>query len=184
MIDEITPVAIYITDEILKNSNGFAVSVLKRFNSIAMAETKVSAYGLWAIMVAPGCTWDHKPLIAKKFSSSMRDKQWLRYEPTKKDYNYDIWSNIHYGYVGRAAGFSEEELLMGAGVAQLKTSKSNECSIINLKLCDDPKDQYAIKLGFKLFNISPNGFTYRILLSMLVADTEVLSTRDIAQQFL
>lgn len=34
------------------------------------------------------------------------------------DYFYDIWSNIHYGYVGVALGFSAAEMINGAGLAQ------------------------------------------------------------------
>ncbi|MDF9728323.1 polymorphic toxin type 44 domain-containing protein [Klebsiella pneumoniae] len=30
------------------------------------------------------------------------------------DYFYDVWSNIHYGYVGRSVGFSEAILLKGS----------------------------------------------------------------------
>ncbi|MOA31335.1 hypothetical protein D3C78_1524870 [compost metagenome] len=37
----------------------------------------------------------------------------------KQDYSYDIWSNIHYGYVGMAGGFSESLLLDGAGLEQI-----------------------------------------------------------------
>ena len=37
------------------------------------------------------------------------------------NYYHDIWSNIHYGYVGTAAGFTESELLDGAGLKQIVT---------------------------------------------------------------
>lgn len=33
-------------------------------------------------------------------------------------YFNDIWSNMHYGYIGRVVGFSETELIYGAAVAQ------------------------------------------------------------------
>ncbi|RDU58964.1 hypothetical protein CQA53_11710, partial [Helicobacter didelphidarum] len=58
---------------------------------------------------------------------------------------YDIWSNIHYGYIGKAVGFSEIELLSGAGVAQ------DGCPSIT-SFCDDPKDSEAIKLGFEIYD--------------------------------
>ncbi|MDH1262060.1 polymorphic toxin type 44 domain-containing protein [Pseudomonas sp. GD03944] len=35
------------------------------------------------------------------------------------DYVYDIWSNIHYGYVRRAGFFSESVLPDGAGLEQI-----------------------------------------------------------------
>lgn len=37
---------------------------------------------------------------------------------------YDIWSNIHYGFVGRFVGFTEFELINGAGYAQICDNKS------------------------------------------------------------
>ncbi|WP_449018615.1 polymorphic toxin type 44 domain-containing protein [Prevotella sp.] len=33
---------------------------------------------------------------------------------------YDLWSNIHYGFIGKAVGFTEWELTAGAGAVQLK----------------------------------------------------------------
>ncbi|MGW1668210.1 polymorphic toxin type 44 domain-containing protein [Streptomyces sp. NPDC002324] len=35
---------------------------------------------------------------------------------------YDTWSNIHYGYVGRAAGFSRAELITASQVGKLRRS--------------------------------------------------------------
>ncbi|UMP97053.1 polymorphic toxin type 44 domain-containing protein [Klebsiella pneumoniae] len=40
---------------------------------------------------------NHQSLIILKFK--------------QHDYFYDVWSNIHYGYVGRSVGFSEAILL-------------------------------------------------------------------------
>ncbi|WP_370865971.1 polymorphic toxin type 44 domain-containing protein [Chondromyces apiculatus] len=30
------------------------------------------------------------------------------------EYCFDVWSNIHYGYVGRAAGFDRQTLIDGS----------------------------------------------------------------------
>ena len=68
------------------------------------------------------------------------------------DYGYDrdIWGNIHYGFIGAALGFTQFELLVGAGFAHgrqhaftLDQFQSN---------FDDPKDQSAIKMGIDLYN--------------------------------
>ena len=62
--------------------------------------------------------WDHKPIIARRFHPRSPGLQhWHLYGNTL--YFYEVWSNIHYGYVGRAAGFSNGVLLDGAGLEQI-----------------------------------------------------------------
>lgn len=103
--------------------------------------------------------WDHKPEIKAKCG------EWLFDKDMGKIYRFDIFSNVHYGYIGRAAGFSEEELLEGAGLAQLlhdlKETPLDEVQwrkivaefrIHNLKSYDQEEDQTAIKVGFRLWN--------------------------------
>ena len=46
---------------------------------------------------------------------------WHKYKDY--DYYYDVWSNIHYGYVGLSVGFDEKTLLGGADLAQVIDSK-------------------------------------------------------------
>jgi hypothetical protein len=48
---------------------------------------------------------------------------------TEHEYFFDIWSNIHYGYVGRAGGFSEFLLIEAAERAGGGYSPSDELSI-------------------------------------------------------
>ncbi|RDU58770.1 hypothetical protein CQA53_11900, partial [Helicobacter didelphidarum] len=93
---------------------------------------------------------------------------------------YDIWSNIHYGYIGKAVGFSEIELLSGAGVAQVasniarikkdiqETTNNTNGFLNNLsntwkilsdsnicdsgKYCDDIQDNESIRIGMRMFD--------------------------------
>ncbi len=60
------------------------------------------------------------------------------------DYFYDVWSNIHYGYVGLSVGFDEETLLDGADLAQIIDSRAK-----NVEDTDD--DKISIKIGFALY---------------------------------
>ena len=58
-----------------------------------------------------GGEWDHKPLIEKLWGNINR----LGDTPDENVvYFSDIWSNLHYGYVGRYAGFTLSELIFGA----------------------------------------------------------------------
>lgn len=57
---------------------------------------------------------------------------------------YEVVANVHYGYVGRAAGFTEKRLLGGASEAQVSEARG--------ETKDDPRDVQAIRKGFQLFN--------------------------------
>lgn len=78
---------------------------------------KSIAYVKWASLVGPGAEWDlkvsHEPL---------RKVHWYLYDHVSGcQFGKDIFGNIHYGYIGMAAGFSEDELKDGAGAAQILT---------------------------------------------------------------
>lgn len=73
--------------------------------------------------------------------------------------DYDVWSNIHYGFVGRQIGFNPEVLLTAAGYAQAAGSEiprgwferwvNGQVSYLGQAL-DDPADQAAITIGMQL----------------------------------
>ena len=56
--------------------------------------------------------------------------------------------NYHFGYIGRALGYSVEFLTLGAGLYQVhsRTSKIGYC-LSTYSMCDDPRDTYYIRLG-------------------------------------
>ncbi|MGP3610973.1 MULTISPECIES: RHS repeat-associated core domain-containing protein [Anoxybacillaceae] len=61
----------------------------------------------------------------------------------KKVYTPEQFGNIHYGAVGTAAGFSPLTLLVGAGIAQIRSGNGGKWYAFG----DDPKDQAMIRLG-------------------------------------
>ena len=114
----------YIYGEMEKNSRGDMSKTLVVLNTDRKTGYKLSAYLLWYSKVASGKDWDHKPIIRHLEAEVRRD---IKYQEVG-DYEYsrDTWSNIHYGYVGKASGFSTDELLDGAGLAQLIKKIENE----------------------------------------------------------
>ena len=95
----------------------------------------------------------------KKQHKVKDEREWTCDKENQMLYNYDIWSNIHYGYVGLAVGFNEWELKNAAGAAQIsdntvpKDKDKGEFDRLDfLASFDDPKDQEAIKIGFRLFD--------------------------------
>lgn len=116
---------------------------------------KAKALAKWYEKVNDDCDWDHKPKIQAKFPA---DAVAVILPPSKKfpngqpcsycyhkykdyDYFYDVWSNIHYGYVGMACGFSETVLILGSGAQQLTFSGST----------DTNDDIESMKLGISLY---------------------------------
>ena len=116
---------------------------------------------MWAMKVRQDGEWDHKPKIKARFLSRANYSHfWYTYDQVK--YYYDIWSNIHYGYVGTAAGFSEGVLLDGAGLEQIGSDllrlrwPTYAAGVDGLRAFDDDHDRAAISVGIELFALVPS----------------------------
>lgn len=108
---------------------------------------------LWTERVFAKRPWDHKPLIRDKLRHLAVERThpqthviYKSYYHKYKDYDYyyDVWSNIHYGYVGLSVGFDEKTLLSGADLAQIIDSKGGNAK-------DTGDDKTSIKIGFALY---------------------------------
>lgn len=112
-------------------------------------------------LVRSGGKWDHKPTI-RKYAPSFYHKTekssvnpekpatvFGTYLPGDKNYiyDYDIWSNIHYGYAGRMSGFKDSTLNLGAQIHDAAKGHS-----ISDTFSDRNKDANAVKLGIKLYD--------------------------------
>ncbi|PVZ79397.1 hypothetical protein C9426_33740 [Serratia sp. S1B] len=112
-----------------------------------------AAMAIWYQTVKTGSTWDHKPKIRDKFSKfavarplpkSGTASRSYYHKFKRYDYFYDVWSNIHYGYVGLSVGFTESLLLKGSTWEQNMTPGA---------VGDDTLDDVtSMKIGFKLFH--------------------------------
>lgn len=69
---------------------------------------------------------------------------------------YDIWANIHFGYLGMVGGFSEALLLGGAAIEHMGSNLG--------QTKDDSSDQVCVKIGIYLYG---NGLTERAFLRQL-----------------
>jgi len=153
------------------------------FYSMA-AGMQAKAFAIWAERVGQNRPWDHKQKIRAAFGG-------IWHKQGKYDYFYDIWSNIHYGYVGRVAVFSESVLADGAGAEQIVSDSWGKVSDITkplerrkhrgphraedvdgLRAWDDAPDRISISIGIKLFNQHPMGrITAKMLMDEVLAVT-------------
>ena len=162
---------------LLKGVGGPASRLLGNYMDIA------AAWAIWANKVGPRMDWDHKPKLRKLFLG-------VFHKLGAYDYFYDIWSNIHYGYVGVIAGMSESELLDGAGVAQFLSDAATKAGELNKpeerrvhpgphttaspwyapRSWDDVADRVSIQIGIKLAEQYPaGGVTAKMIMDEVVA---------------
>lgn len=188
-------VAAFFRAEMVKNAGSKDVEYIRENLDLTWTEAvipfqatidTIQAYYRWYELVKPGGPWDHKALVRSKFGN------WSCDFPKKTHYNYDVWSNIHYGYVGLAAGFSRATLLDGAGVAQLITWTvpdgywSRRLAVLGdadvFRALDDPADQEAIRVGCELWEKHKKALTKEQLKAAAQAHAVKLQTEPCGAQ--
>lgn len=135
---------------------------------------------IWAELVRQDGAWDHKPLIAARFNprAPNGNQVWHLYGNTL--YFYDVWSNIHYGYVGKGVGFSDSMLLDGAGLEQIGSTllrgsaPQSDPSVSGLRRWDDPHDRAAIEMGIRMYANHPTNVSAQTLLNEVVNSNAIL----------
>jgi hypothetical protein len=115
-----------------------------------VADWNAAALTAWASKVAPGRDWDHKPKLDTLLALGSDPEGADYYFPILGDVDhelyYDIWSNIHYGYVGSAAGFDPEILQSGAAEAIL-AGRTDHADILSVQIGIDLWNQYGLNLS-------------------------------------
>ncbi|AEB13242.1 polymorphic toxin type 44 domain-containing protein [Treponema succinifaciens] len=152
-------------------------------NGLAPLPDPISIKGIgikkWISMVNTNKPWDHKKKIQEKFGMiAVKDRPFLGKNKQLKfsqlsyhkyqyhDYFLDVWSNIHYGFVGRYCGFSEKTLLTGSDFQQAVANIKNA----NFKGGDDQADKITMQLGMDLYTRYKDKIeklTYQIILDEL-----------------
>ena len=209
---EVTLPIKFIYDEMFNNVNGSKVAYIRTLNQLMIPKRenetvlgkmyryarqpgewldqpadKVIAYLEWIMMVAPTRPWDHKDKILSKHGGEWTVDHNLGYL-----FNFDIWSNMHYGYIGTACEFTEWELLSGGGAAQVYAQTnppgywdrrfSTHGDWDFLGAFDDPLDQVAIKLGIALWNRHRTGISPAIIRQAVNSQITSLNTKSAPMQ--
>lgn len=191
-ICEVTPIETLIEftyARMIENVNSSQVAYMRENLEVTWTEALiplqvyidlVQAYYRWYELVKSGAEWDYKALIKQDYGN------WACDYANTTHYLFDVWSNIHYGYVGLAAGFSEGDLLDGAGIAQLmagtvpdgywrrRLEKIGDADVF--RALDDPRDQAAVRVGFELWKAHGDALEPDQLLAAVRAHVAELST--------
>jgi hypothetical protein len=114
-----------------------------------------AALQAWTALVATDAIWDFKVDInfSQPFADDLNDV--LLGDCLL---NYDALANIHYGFVGRAAGFSRGILDKAAGIAQFarwsQTGNPDDLGTCNFtSFCDHTFATWSINFGSFLYDL-------------------------------
>ncbi len=139
---------------------------------------RIKAYSDFIKIVKKNAPWDLKSPILMSFNHNK-----YFYDPvTKKLFRFDIFGNIHYGYLGRSIGFTAAELILGAGVFH-RIDNPNSGPITDFLTqpfsLDDPKDKAAVELGMDLWRRYKFGVSLRSIVMSVQNNVSKLAYQDL-----
>lgn len=134
----------YMYRELIVNAQSKDVESIK--NALLNGKTLL-ARTLWFSLVRSGAKWDHKPKLEKKLDlETPPDYYFPIRDDTEHEWYYDIWLNIHYGFVGRAAGFSAQTLQDYAASGLPGAGKNDDGDVLSVQIGIDLWDEYQLTL--------------------------------------
>ena len=139
----------YMYQEMITNAQSQAVKDIK---AELDKGKNLSALFKWRSLVKENAVWDHKPKLAEKFIKDSDDY----YLPIRSDgeheFFYDIWSNVHYGFVGSSAGFDSDTLHKYASASWIGAGKEDKGDYLSVQIGIDLWNNY--QLGLAPANVS------------------------------
>lgn len=142
-------VANYMAREIENNINTPIADIMKLYDELSIIipmalSNQTTKFIIFAYAVYTDNFWDHKWQLSALFPSMGLSRRYYHMYNNTEIY-YDMWSNIHFGVIGRYCKFSEITLLLGADAAQkLSNSSFSEG--------DTECDKNSIKIGFSIYD--------------------------------
>jgi hypothetical protein len=142
----------WLIDQMKTNAQAPVTQKIRKYWKSWDPRHKAGAYQAWVALVRGGAIWDFKDDIPKEIKGSGVVLGEFRMD-------FDAVANIHFGYVGRAAGFGGEFLKLGAGIAHWREWKGKEPSNIGpwYTYFDDPFDHWCIDFGIALYDLQQAG---------------------------
>jgi len=168
----------WLYKELTSNANSTYVLKIKSLMAGTL-ENKKRGLEAFKYLVQDRAKWDFKHKIQLEFSSQaivlLENNDGFRW------YEYSVPGNIHYGFIGRAAGIPDWLLHAGASYAEIYDPAHMQRDIFGTDICcpcpdgaaggvcrillcpylnppwivsgfDDPKDWNAVETGIQLFN--------------------------------
>lgn len=134
----------YMYQELTVNAQSKEVQFIK--DALASGNDLL-ARTLWANLVFYGGKWNHKPILEKKLGLKTPSDYWFPIRGDNEyEWYYDIWSNIHYGFVGRSIGFDAQTLQDYAASGYPGVGKHDEGDVLSMQIGIDLWDANQVAL--------------------------------------
>lgn len=108
----------------------------------------------FARMVQTNGPWDHKPQIQDLVGIHKGDGLFFQQPGTDRQVYYDMWSNLHFGYIGKAAGLDETSLMAVPNIPTPATGGNDVTDDMYVRAGIDMFNQYGPNMTFEQFNQS------------------------------
>jgi hypothetical protein len=128
----------YLFREIEKNRRSRVVNDMAADMTppISALDASVGLYELYT-KVKAHAEWDHKHkievLLGIDTPDKLDDKHYLQQPGTNRRVYYDIWSNIHFGYIGRVAKIPTDVLIFFAELGTADTGQNDDGDEITMR---------------------------------------------------
>jgi hypothetical protein len=134
-----------------------------------------TALAMFAGKVAPHQDWDYKPYLQQRFGLKEPNDFYFQQPGTDRQVYYDIYSNMHYGFVGRAAGIDSDTLMKGGSLGEKV-----------LTGVDDEGDHITQRAGMELYdkygpNITEEQFHQGVVAAMDKMEAAQSEGKDVSQ---
>jgi hypothetical protein len=146
----------FMYDEMITNANSNTVSYINALleqaeNPAPLGENSgnpvLVALEMWALKVRPGGEWDHKPILDEMLGLGRDGDYYFPFRGNdNQEFYYDIWSNVHFGYVGSAAGFDAETLQQGAQAFDGIAGRTDDFDVLTVQIGIDLWNEYGTSL--------------------------------------
>lgn len=138
-----------------------------------------NSFGKFYMQVNGGAPWDYKVQINPEYG------KWALDRKSGTRFRFDVWGNLHFGYIGRAVGYSRELLLNAAGIIQARDDGKDMNQVIEEFLqsgdvagYDQAEDQAAISSGCGLWDDFEDDVNTADILRRLRANRNNLATEE------
>ncbi|MDC0835975.1 S8 family serine peptidase [Geitlerinema sp. CS-897] len=149
----------------LEKEQSYFWNILKKqYHNAQYIYHQSSALLQWAGIVKTDAEWDHKPKLTTRLElNNPPDYYFPIPGGGNHEYYYDIWSNIHYGYVGASVGFDRSTLQFGANLHEQFTGVNDDSDVI------------AVDIGISLWQKYAGNISKNLLHELIISHKDKLN---------
>lgn len=141
----------YIYGEMKHNTSSAFFDDMKQQWDSGLLAKKDSLSEFYEAVKTSGA-WDHKPIIQNMVGIHQGDELYFQQPGTPNQVYYDIYSNVHYGYVARAIGYPRSMIEVAPTLGTGDTGVTDVGDLITVAAGIDMFEKYGTDMTEAQFN--------------------------------